>query len=174
MYRRASQKVRIRAQSGMRERFLKAIQVSGKYLATMEDIFREAGLPTVLTRLPHIESSFEINAYSRAHAAGIWQFIPSTGRLFLKIDHTVDQRLDPLLATRAAAKLLKSNHERLKTWPLAVTAYNHGAAGMERAVRKLGTRDISEIIRRYRGRRFGFASRNFYPELLAAIAIEKH
>ncbi len=173
-YRRAAQKGRIRAQSGMRERFLKAIQASGKYLATMEDIFREAGLPIVLTRLPLIESSFEINAYSRAHAAGIWQFIPSTGRVFLRIDHTVDQRLDPLLATRAAAKLLKSNHERLKTWPLAVTAYNHGAAGMERAVRKLGTRDITEIIRRYRGRRFGFASRNFYPELLAAIEIEKH
>ena len=128
----------------------------------------------VLTRLPLIESSFNIEAYSKVGAAGIWQFMPATGRLFLKINHEVDERLDPIIATRAAADLLKSNYDKLQTWPLAVTAYNHGPAGMARAVRKVGTRDIVPIIRRYKSRTFGFASRNFYAELLAAIEVEKN
>ena len=80
----------------------------------------------------------------------------------------------PIIATRAAADLLKSNYDKLQTWPLAVTAYNHGPAGMARAVRKVGTRDIVPIIRRYKSRTFGFASRNFYAELLAAIEVEKN
>ena len=171
-FQKAAARGRVRTQSGLRERFGKGIQISGRYLPRMEKIFRQEGLPLELTRLPLVESCFDIEAYSKAHAAGIWQFIPSTGRLFLKIDHIVDERRDPLIATRAAAQLLKSNYERLETWPLAVTAYNHGPAGMERAVRKVGTRDIVKIIKRYKGRYFGFASRNFYAELLAAIEVE--
>ena len=65
----------------------------------MEKIFRQKGLPVVLTRLPLIESSFNIEAYSKVGAAGIWQFMPATGRLFLTINHMVDERLDPLIAT---------------------------------------------------------------------------
>ena len=173
-FRTAAAKGRLRAQSGIRERFQESLRLSGRYLPRMEKIFRQKGLPVVLTRLPLIESSFNINAYSKVGAAGIWQFMPATGRLFLKINHVVDERLDPLIATRAAADLLKSNYERLQTWPLAVTAYNHGPSGMARAVRKVGTRDIATIIRRYKSRTFGFASRNFYAELLAAIEVEKN
>lgn len=173
-FRKAAAKGRLRAQSGIRERFHQSLRLSGRYLPRMEKIFRQKGLPVVLTRLPLIESSFNIEAYSKVGAAGIWQFMPATGRLFLKINHEVDERLDPIIATRAAADLLKSNYDRLRTWPLAVTAYNHGPAGMARAVRKVGTRDIATIIRRYKSRTFGFASRNFYAELLAAIEVEKN
>ena len=173
-FRKAAAKGRLRAQSGIRERFHQSLRLSGRYLPRMEKIFRQKGLPVVLTRLPLIESSFNIEAYSKVGAAGIWQFMPATGRLFLTINHVVDERLDPLIATRAAADLLKSNYDRLQTWPLAVTAYNHGPAGMARAVRKVGTRDIVPIIRRYKSRTFGFASRNFYAELLAAIEVEKN
>ena len=173
-FRKAATKGRLRAQSGIREGFRQSLRLSGRYLPRMEKIFRQKGLPVVLTRLPLIESSFNIEAYSRVGAAGIWQFMPATGRLFLTINHVVDERLDPLIATRAAADLLKSNYDKLQTWPLAVTAYNHGPAGMARAVRKVGTRDIVTIIRRYKSRTFGFASRNFYAELLAAIAVEKN
>ena len=165
---------RLRAQSGIRERFHRSLRLSGRYLPRMEKIFRQKGLPVVLTRLPLIESSFNIEAYSKAGAAGVWQFMPATGRLFLTINHEVDERLDPIIATRAAADLLKANYDKLRTWPLAVTAYNHGRAGMARAVRKVGTRDIATIIRRYKSRTFGFASRNFYAELLAAIEVEKN
>ena len=173
-FRKAAAKGRLRAQSGIRERFHQSLRLSGRYLPRMERIFRQKGLPVVLTRLPLIESSFNIEAYSKVGAAGIWQFMPATGRLFLTINHVVDERLDPLIATRAAADLLESNYDRLRTWPLAVTAYNHGPAGMARAVRKVGTRDIVPIIRRYKSRTFGFASRNFYAELLAAIEVEKN
>lgn len=173
-FRKAAAKGRLRAQSGIRERFHQSLRLSGRYLPRMEKIFRQKGLPVVLTRLPLIESSFNIEAYSKVGAAGIWQFMPATGRLFLTINHVVDERLDPIIATRAAADLLKSNYDRLQTWPLAVTAYNHGPAGMARAVRKVGTRDIVPIIRRYKSRTFGFASRNFYAELLAAIEVEKN
>ena len=173
-FRKAAAKKRLRAQSGIRERFRRSLRLSGRYLPRMEKIFRQKGLPVVLTRLPLIESSFNIEAYSKAGAAGVWQFMPATGRLFLTINHEVDERLDPIIATRAAADLLKANYDKLRTWPLAVTAYNHGRAGMARAVRKVGTRDIATIIRRYKSRTFGFASRNFYAELLAAIEVEKN
>lgn len=171
-FRKAAAKGRLRTQSGLYERFREGIEISGRYLPEMERIFRQEGLPVEITRLPLVESCFNIDAYSSARAAGIWQFIPSTGRLFLKINYMVDERRDPLIATRAAARLLKSNYAKLETWPLAITAYNHGSAGMGRAVRKVGTRDITKIIRRYKGRSFGFASRNFYAELLAAIEVE--
>src|SRR6185295_9251151 len=65
------------------------------------------------------------------------------------------------------------NYEVLGTWPLAITAYNHGRAGIARAVRETGTTDIGQIVHRYRGPLFGFASRNFYAEFLAALAVEQ-
>ena len=173
-FRKAASRGRLRTQTGVRERFREGLRISGRYLPEIERIFRQEGLPVELTRLPFVESSFNVDAYSKAGAAGVWQFIPSTGRLYLTINHVVDERRDPLLATRAAASLLKDNYAALKTWPLAVTAYNHGRAGMKRAVRRLGTRDITKIIRRYDGRTFGFASRNFYAELLAAIEVERN
>src|SRR5690606_12700006 len=64
------------------------------------------------------------------------------------------------------------NYEVTGSWPLAITAYNHGLAGMRRAVEQLGTKDIGEIAWNYRGRAFGFASRNFYAAFLAAVDVE--
>lgn len=173
-FRQAADKGRLRSQSGLRERFGEGIQVSRRYLKEMEDIFRREGLPVELTRLPLVESGFNIRAYSKAAAAGIWQFIPSTGRLYMRIDGVIDQRRDPLVSTWAAARLLKANYKMLGTWPLAITAYNHGPYGMFKAAKTLGTTDIATIIRRYRGKSFGFASKNFYPEFLAALAVEKN
>jgi membrane-bound lytic murein transglycosylase D len=157
----------------LRERFAEGIQISRRYLPEMEDIFRREGVPVELTRLPLIESCFNLRAYSKAKAAGIWQFIPSTGRLYMRIDRVMDERRDPLISTRAAARFLKQNYETLGAWPLAITAYNHGRQGVVNGVKTVGTKDIVEIIRRYRGPRFGFASRNFYPEFLAAIEVER-
>ncbi|MCC6849521.1 MAG: transglycosylase SLT domain-containing protein [Deltaproteobacteria bacterium] len=164
---------RIRSQRGLRERFAEGVRVSRRYLAEMEEIFRREGLPTELTRLPLVESCFDIEAYSKVGAAGIWQFMPSTGRRYLAISGVVDERRDPLRATHGAALHLKENYEVLGTWPLAITAYNHGRAGMARAARETGTDDIGAIVRRYRGPLFGFASRNFYAEFLAALHVER-
>jgi membrane-bound lytic murein transglycosylase D len=173
-FREAASEDRLRAQSGIRERFMEGIQVSRRYIKAMEEIFRREGLPVELTRLPLIESSFNLSAYSKAGAAGIWQFMPSTGRLYMRVNNIIDERRDPLIATEAAAQFLRANYEKLGTWPLAITAYNHGANGMMGAISTLGTSDIADIIRLYRGPAFGFSSRNFYPEFLAALLVEKN
>ena len=83
--------------------------------------------------LPHVESSFNPAAYSKVGAAGLWQFMRSTGRRYMRIDGAVDDRLDPFRSTEAAAQLLAYNYRVLGTWPLALTAYNHGSAGVRRA-----------------------------------------
>jgi membrane-bound lytic murein transglycosylase D len=165
---------RIRTQRGIRERFEQGVRRSRRYLPTMERVFRREGLPVELTRLPLIESSFDVMAYSKVGAAGIWQFMPATGRRFLTVGSLVDERMDPVTATVAAARFLKENYEQLGSWPLAITAYNHGPAGMMRAVSEVGTSDIGEIVRRYDGPSFGFASRNFYAEFLAALDVDEH
>ena len=104
----------------------------------------------------------------------MWQFMPGTGRRFLRIDGSVDERLDPILATRAAAQFMRENYIQLGTWPLAIKAYNHGPAGIARAVRDIGTTDAATIIESYRGPSYKFASRNFFPEFLAALHVERN
>ena len=171
-FRKATEQVRF--QGGIREAFRAGLVRSGAYLPIIEPIFERAGLPKELTLLPHVESSFRNDARSRSGAAGIWQFMPATGRRFLRVNSRVDERHDVRLATIAATKLLKENYKLLGTWPLAITAYNHGAWGMKKAVARTGTKDIGKIVRRYRGRAFGFASRNFYAEFLAAMHVVRN
>jgi membrane-bound lytic murein transglycosylase D len=92
----------------------------------------------------------------------------------MRIDGAVDDRLDPFRSTEAAAQLLAYNYRVLGTWPLALTAYNHGTAGVLRAKETLGTEDIVKIVRSYTSRTFGFASRNFYVSFLAALDIDRN
>ena len=165
---------RIRAQRGMRERFAAGVEVSRRYLPEMEVVFRGEGLPVSLTRLPLVESCFNVRAYSKVGAAGIWQFMPSTGRHYLRIDDAVYERRDPIASTAAAAAHLKANYEVLNSWPLAITAYNHGRSGMVHAVATVGSSDLVDIIQQYHGPAFKFASRNFYAEFLAALDVEQH
>lgn len=172
-FRDAADEDRLRSQAGLKERFAEGIRAAHAYFQEMETIFRREEVPAELTRLPLIESTFNLDAYSKVGAAGVWQFMRSTGRLYLRIDGAVDERRDPLLAALAAARLLKDNYEMLGTWPLAITAYNHGPFGVYKATEELGTRDIVQIVRHYHGRTFGFAGRNFYAELLAALEVER-
>jgi membrane-bound lytic murein transglycosylase D len=160
----------IRAQQGLKDRFHLGLERSGLYRDFIEAIFSQYGLPNELVMLPHVESSFNYQAYSKVGAAGIWQFMRSTGRLFLTINYDVDDRLDPIRATEAAAKLLRINYKDLGSWPLAITAYNHGLNGMRRAKALYGN-DFGRIYREYESRSFGFASRNFYAEFLAALYV---
>ncbi len=170
----ALQKNNIRSQTGIRERFRDGIRRSGRYLHAIEKIFRDANLPVELARLPLVESSFDYQAYSSVGAAGIWQFMRSTGRLYMRVNSAVDERRDPIVATRGAVRYLGSAYKRLGSWPLAVTSYNHGVAGVSRAVKASGTKDLAKIIARYKSRTFGFASSNFFVELMAAIEIEQN
>jgi len=141
----------------------------------MEHIKKEmnaTNMPERLAYLPHVESSFNYLAYSKVGAAGIWQFTRSTGRLYsMKINYIQDERKDPIISTKAAIRLLKSNYNRFRNWPLSITAYNHGPGGLKKAIRRLKTKDISIIVDKYKNPRFGFASQNFYSEFLAALYV---
>ncbi len=162
----------VRWQLGQSDRFLSGLQRSGAYRQHINNVVRVKELPIELGVLPHVESSFNPGAFSSASAAGMWQFGRATGQRFMRIDHIVDERMDPYTATNAAMSLLEYNYSVLGTWPLALTAYNHGAGGIARAVRDTGTTDIEKIIANYRGRSFGFASRNFYAQFLAVLQVE--
>ena len=172
-YRFERAKRNIRVQYGLKDSFQKALVNSTPYLKEMERIFSEKGLPVELTRLPFAESSFNVKAHSLAGAVGIWQFTRSTGKIYLRIDGYIDERRDPLKSTEAAAKLLSSYYRQFKSWPLAITAYNHGSYAMKKAVKKMKSRDLETIINKYKGRTFGFSSRNYYVEFLAILEILK-
>lgn len=164
----------IRFQLGQSNRFKAGLIRSGAWQHAIARALSREGLPPQLAALPLVESSYNPRAYSKDGAAGLWQFMPETGRRFLTIDRAVDERLDPFSATKAAAQLLAYNHRILGTWPLAITAYNHGVAGVRRASEELGTTNIVTIVRHYHTRSFGFASRNFYVSFLAALRVEEH
>jgi membrane-bound lytic murein transglycosylase D len=163
---------RVRFQQGLSDRFYEGLIRSGRWENYIRKTLRAEGVPKSLASLPHVESSFNPAARSHVGASGLWQFTRSTGKRFMEIDHVVDERRDPYLSSDAAARLLSYNYSILNSWPLAITAYNHGVAGMRRAVKSMGTDDIEVIIRNYSGRSFGFASRNFYVAFLAANEVE--
>jgi len=165
---------RIRFQLGQSNKFKAGLIRSGGWKPYILETLDRMGLPKEIAALPHVESSFNHKAYSKVGAAGMWQFMRSTGRRFMRVDHVVDERMDPFKATVAAARLLENNYAVTNSWPLAIIAYNHGAGGMRRAARKLGTTDIVSILRNYRSRTFKFASRNFYVAFLAAVEIDKN
>ena len=161
----------VRFQRGQADRIRDGIIRSGAWEAHIAKALRDQGLPAELAVLPHVESSYNPLVHSSAGAAGIWQFTRFTGKHYLRVDHVVDERLDPFKSTDAAGRLLQRYYSRLHSWPLAITAYNHGLSGVRRAVRETGSRDIGVIVQEYAGPRFGFASRNYYAAFLAALDV---
>ena len=163
----------IRFQQGLSDRFRAGLVRAGRYRAHVHREFSKLRVPVGLAALPHVESSYNPEARSHVGASGIWQFTQSTGRRYMQVDHVVDERNDPFLATTAAGKLLAYNYSIAGNWPMAITAYNHGLAGVRRAMRAHGDTAYVDIFRNYRGRAFGFASRNFYVAFLAALQVDQ-
>jgi peptidoglycan lytic transglycosylase D len=164
---------RVHTQRGVKERFRNGIVRSGRFVESFRKIMDDHDVPGECALLPLVESSYE-NARSSAAAVGVWQFTLGTARGYLRVSRQVDERLDPVKSAGAAAKLLRENYNKLGSWPLAVTAYNHGRGGMLRAKAAHGS-DLTAIISDYRGPVFGYASMNFYAEFLAAIDVyENH
>ena len=158
---------RVRSQRGLRERFRRGVEISGRYDAAFREIMRQHGVPEDLAYLPHVESSFQTHARSSVGAGGVWQFMPGTARQYMTLNRAVDERFDPIFAADGAARYLSQAYRKLGSWPLAITSYNHGQGGMVKAKAIYGN-DIGKIATRYNGRAFGFASRNFYAEFVAA------
>ncbi|MCC7405148.1 MAG: lytic transglycosylase domain-containing protein [Bdellovibrionales bacterium] len=164
----------VRSQLGQKDFFLSGLHASGEYLPHMEEIFKAQGLPVELTRMPFVESSFNVRAESKVGASGIWQIMPRTGRSFMIVTDQIDERNSPLKATRAAARILRRYNHALRSWPLTITGYNHGIGGVLRATRIAQSRDLPTIINRYHSGSFRFASSNFYTCFLAALYAERY
>lgn len=164
----------VRSQLGQKDFFQRGLINSSRYLPYMEEEFRKMGLPTELTRMPFVESSFNEDAYSKVGASGIWQIMPRTGKAYMMVNPHIDERNSPLKATVTAGKLLKSYYRAMDSWPLTITSYNHGIGNIQKAIKRAGSRDLATIIARYHQGDFKFASSNFFTCFLAALYTEKY
>jgi membrane-bound lytic murein transglycosylase D len=154
-------------QTKSRNGFSQWLSRSGRYIDMMRSILRDQGLPEDLVYMVLIESGFNPNAYSWAHAAGPWQFISSTGKLYdLKYDWWLDERRDPRKSTLAAARYLKDLYEEFASWPLALAAYNCGEQRVRRAIEKSGTTNFWKLD-------LPRQTRNYVPLFMAATVIAK-
>ena len=170
----AAAALNLRVQQGMAEQFRDTLVRARLYLPDIQRVFTSFGLPPELALLPTVESGFHRYARSKCGAMGLWQFTRSTGKEYMTVSGWHDDRLDPAKATEAAAQLLVHNHELLGDWPLAITAYNYGTGGMLQAVEATNGGDYVAILRRYYGPHFGFASKNYYSEFLAALQVYQY
>ncbi|MCY1020797.1 LysM peptidoglycan-binding domain-containing protein [Pyxidicoccus sp. MSG2] len=152
--------------------FRKWMSRGARYMPVMQPILEQYGLPKDTVYLAMIESGFSANAYSWAHAAGPWQFISSTGKQYgLKQDFWVDERRDPIKATRAAASYLKDLKRELGHWYLAWAGYNTGSGRVRRMVERHGTSDFW-VLSEERG--LAKETKHYVPKLIAAALVAKN
>ena len=138
----------------------------GAYQQMFETILEEEGLPRELVYLAMVESGFSPRAYSWAHAAGPWQFIYGTGRMYgLKRDWWVDERRDPVKSTHAAARYIKDLFEEFGDWYLVMAAYNSGSERVRRAMKRAETENYWDLLTLPR------ETRNYVPSFIAATII---
>ncbi|MDR3685100.1 MAG: LysM peptidoglycan-binding domain-containing protein [Geothrix sp.] len=149
-----------------------ALGRASMYLPMIRQVFAEEGVPSDLAYLAVIESGFRNEAKSRAKAVGMWQFIRSTGRIYgLTANAWVEERRDPIKATRAAARYLKRLYEITGDWYLAASSYNAGPLTLDRAIQNLGTRNFWDLSR---SRWLRTETKNYVPELCAAILVGRN
>ncbi|MBT3981993.1 MAG: transglycosylase SLT domain-containing protein [Bacteriovoracaceae bacterium] len=160
----------LRAQTGQREQIFQGVINSLPYRDYMLKLAGQFRIPRDLLAIPFLESSFNTKAVSKVGASGIWQIMPIIGRrLFPKEKKVLDFRRNVFFATVGAMHLLKQNHRILKSWDLAITAYNSGTKHLLRAKRKLKLKKmkLKDVFEGYKHPHLGFASKNFFAEFLA-------
>ena len=153
--------------TGGRDQMERYLERSGRYIDRVREIVREEGLPEDLAFLPVIESGYSPMAYSHMHAAGTWQFIQSTAKIYnLSVDPIVDERRDVEKATRAACQYLKKLHDEFGSWDLALAAYNCGENNVERAIARSGARDFWKLS-------LPSETEDYVPKFYAAMMVAK-
>ena len=146
---------------------------STRYMSMMKKILREHNLPEDLIYLAMIESGFSTKAYSRAHAAGPWQFIRETGaRYGLLVNAWVDERKDPIKSTRAAAQHLSDLFNRFGSWYLAAAGYNAGEGKISRALAMYNASNFWEITAEH-CHYIKEETKQYVPKMIAAALIAK-
>ena len=163
----------LRTQRGQKTFLKDGLAISKKYLPHIKSSFRAEGVPEEISYIAFVESSFNTRARSKVGASGIFQIMPNVGRQYMRVDQKggIDERNDPIKAGKVAAKIFRANLRLTKSWPLAITGYNHGAYGMKRIAKRLGTSDLAVMIEKYHRGTFGFASKNFYIQFLTMVSI---
>jgi membrane-bound lytic murein transglycosylase D len=145
---------------------LRWMERSATIFPRLRPILREEGIPDEVMYLAMIESGLNLQAYSYASASGLWQFIPSTGRIYgLHVDRVYDERRHVELATRAACSYLRKLYEQFGDWYLAFAAYNCGEGRVDKEVRRSGTDNYWNL------RRLPRQTKTYVPIYLAAREI---
>lgn len=155
-----------------RARFARWLSRATRWAPIYYDVLEANALPKDLLFLSMVESGFSNRAYSWAHAAGLWQIMPRTGRRFgLTVGFWVDERRDFVRSSHAAARYLSILYAEFGDWPLAFAAYNAGEARVRRAIRRSGTRDFWQLVNtRYLPRE----TRRYVPKIIAAAKVAKN
>ncbi len=127
--------------------FLKTLKRGSIFMPNLQELLNESDIPNTFLYMAMVESKFLADSKSHKHAAGLWQFMPATAKVYnLNKNREVDERLDPIKSTKAAIEYLKYLHSRFKKWYLAAMAYNCGEARLAQALRKAGTDDLSVLL----------------------------
>lgn len=155
-----------------RERFARFIERGARYKDLVSSILKAEGVPPEIFYLGVIESGYVTHAKSHASAVGIWQFIKNTGKRYgLRVNRYVDERRDPVRATRAAARYLRDLYEQFNSWELALAAYNAGEGRIAQAIKRGKSRDY------WRLSHLGFLpaeTQDYVPKFMAAVWIGQH
>ncbi len=152
--------------------FAEALERRAQFEPMIEEIFREHGLPLELVSIAMVESLFRPDARSKHGAVGLWQFVPSTARMYgLAITSRVDERKDPIKSTMAAAKHLRDLYNMYGDWYLTIASYNSGPGHVNKAIKSAGTRDFFELVRLGKIRQ---ETSEFVPRVLALAKISRN
>lgn len=161
----------LRTQTGQRDYIHKGLKDFIFYIDFFKRVTSEMELPHELMAIPFLESSFNTHAESKVGATGMWQFIQSTGKLFMIVDSNIDHRSNPFISSIAGLQLLADNFKILKQWDLSIAAYNSGFKHLSRWKSKVKNKNVetnlADFINNYKHPTIGFASKNFYSEFLA-------
>jgi membrane-bound lytic murein transglycosylase D len=164
-----------RLQGDRRDRFADQLQRKGRYETMIRAALLRRGMPNDLVFLAMVESGFQPKAYSRAHASGMWQFIPGTAtRYGLEMNRAVDERNDPVLATDAALRYLDDLYREFGSWYLAAAAYNTGENRVARLLRAATGRGYGTDLDYYRiWNELPAETRDYVPLMVASARIAK-
>lgn len=156
-----------------KDAFLAAYKRSGMYRPYIVNALKKAGLPIELSWLPLIESGFKVNAFSRARALGLWQFIPSTGYKFGLVRNSyIDERLDFIKSTHAAINYLKELHNIFGDWATVLAAYNCGEGRVLQVIRTQHVNYLDDFWDLYQ--RLPLETARYVPRFFATLQIIKH
>ncbi len=150
----------------------KALSRAEPYINEMKEIFREEGIPEELVYLPLIESGFHNHSISRVGAVGMWQFMPKTAIwVGMRINDWLDERRDPIIACRYAAKFMKFLYDKFGDWYIVLASYNHGGFNVRKELAKVNSKDFYDLVRTKVSPK---ETRDYVPRFVASVMIIKN